>query len=162
MKQGWLYAGIAVACIVAFAGFLRSYDIQNYPPGLFPDEAANGEDVLLILEGDTRPFYPRGNGREALFFYLPAALVKVFGIGAWQMHMASVIVGTLSVLAIYFATQVYFGRLAGVFAALFLATSSWHLTLSRTGFRAIMIPLFISLFTAFAGLIVQSVKDKRI
>lgn len=161
MKQGWLYAGIAALCIVAFAGFLRSYDITSYPPGLFPDEAANGEDVLLILEGDTRPFYPRGNGREALFFYLQALMVKMYGIGVWQMHMASVIVGTLTVLAIYFATQVYFGRLAGVLAALFLATSSWHLTLSRTGFRAIMMPLFISLFTAFAGLVVQSVKDKR-
>ncbi len=161
MKPRWLYAGIAVACIVSFAGFLRSYDIQNYPPGLFPDEAANGEDALLILEGDTRPFYPRGNGREALFFYLQALLVKTYGIGVWQMHLASVIVGTLTVLAIYFATQVYFGRLAGVFAALFLATSSWHLALSRTGFRAIMMPLFISLFTAFAGLIVQAVKEKR-
>lgn len=161
MRQGWLYAGIAIVCIVVLAGFLRSYDIKSYPPGLFPDEAANGEDLLLILEGDTRPFYPRGNGREAVFFYLQALMVKLQGIGVWQMHMASVIVGTLSVLAIYFATQVYFGRLAGVFAALFLATSSWHLTLSRTGFRAIMMPLFISLFTAFAGLVVQAVKDKR-
>ncbi len=161
MKSGWLYTAIAVFCIVSLAWFLRTYDITSYPPGLFPDEAANGEDVLLILQGDTQPFYPRNNGREALFFYLQAALVKVFGIGVWQMHMASAIVGTLTVFAIYFATKPYFGRLSGVLAALFLATSSWHLALSRTGFRAILIPLVLALFTAFVGLLISAVKEKR-
>ncbi len=162
MKSGWLKTGFAVSAVVALAFFLRIYDIQNYPPGLFPDEAANGEDAISILRGDIRPFYSRGNGREALFFYLQAGLITTFGIGYWQMHLASVIVGTLTVLAIYAATQVYFGRLAGLLAALFLATSSWHLTLSRTGFRAILIPLFLCLFTAFVGLIITSVKAKRI
>lgn len=162
MKRTWLYAGIALACIVALAAFLRFYDLENYPAGLFPDEAANGEDVLLILNGDTRPFYPRGNGREAMFFYLQAAMVKAFGVGVWPMHAASALVGIATVIAVYFATRVYFGRLSGLLAALFLATSSWHLALSRTGFRAIQIPLILLLFTAFVGYIVRSVKEKRI
>jgi hypothetical protein len=162
MKRVWLYTGIALACIVALAAFLRLYGITEYPPGLFPDEAANGEDVMLILQGDTRPFYPRGNGREAMFFYLQAAMVRAFGVGVWPMHAASALVGIATVLAMYFATRVYFGRLAGLLAALFLATSSWHLTLSRTGFRAIQIPLILLLFTAFVGYVVQSVKQKRI
>lgn len=162
MKHGWLKAGVAVSAVVALAFFLRIYDIQNYPPGLFPDEAANGEDAISILHGDIRPFYSRGNGREALFFYLQAGLIKTFGIGHWQMHLASVIVGTLTILAIYVATQVYFGRLAGLLAALFLATSSWHLTLSRTGFRAILIPLFLCLFTACVGQLIVTYKEKRI
>lgn len=162
MKDGWIYTGIAVAVIVALATFLRLYGIQEYPAGLFPDEAANGEDVQLILSGDTRPFYPRGNGREAMFFYLQAAMVKTFGIGVWQMHTASALVGIATVLAMYFAASVYFGRLSGLLASLFLATSSWHLTLSRTGFRAIQIPLILLLFTAFVGYTVKAVKEKRI
>lgn len=162
MNSRWLYTGILLTSIVALAAFVRLYDIKNYPPGLFPDEAANGEDVQLILSGDMRPFYPRGNGREAMFFYLQATLVKTFGIGVWQMHAASALVGIGAVLAMYFATRVYFGRLAGLLAALFLATSSWHITLSRTGFRAIQIPLIILLFTAFVGYVVRSVKEKRI
>ncbi len=162
MKRRWLYTGIALACIVALAAFLRFYDLQNYPAGLFPDEAANGEDVLLILNGDTRPFYPRGNGREAMFFYLQAAMTRAFGIGVWPMHAASALVGIAAVIAAYFATRVYFGRLSGLLAALFLATSSWHIALSRTGFRAIQIPLILLLFTAFVGYVVKSVKEKRI
>lgn len=162
MNSRSLYTGIFLTCIIALAAVVRLYDIENYPAGLFPDEAANGEDVQLILSGDTRAFYPRGNGREAMFFYLQAAFVKAFGIGVWQMHAASAVVGIATVIAIYFATRVYFGKLAGLLAALFLATSSWHIALSRTGFRAIQIPLVILLFTAFVGYTIKAVKEKRI
>ena len=141
--------------------FFRFYDIQNYPPGLFPDEAANGEDVLLILSGDIRPFYPRGNGREGLFFILQAAAVWMFGVGVWQLHIVAATVGVLTVLAMYFATRVWFGRLAGLMAALLMATNHWHVTLSRTGFRAILIPLFVLLFTAWMGYTIQSVKRQQ-
>ncbi len=157
-----IYTAVLLIGIIALAAFLRLYDITNYPPGLFPDEAANGEDALLILEGDTRPFYPRGNGREAMFFYLQAALVRTFGVGVWPMHAASALIGIATVAAMYFATRPYFGRLSGLLASLFIATSAWHITLSRTGFRAIQIPLIILLFTAFVGFTVRAVKEKRI
>ncbi len=150
----------AVLAVISLAAAFRFYDIKNYPPGLFPDEAANGEDALLILNGDLRPFYPRGNGREALFFYLQAASIWFFGIGVWPMHVVSATIGVATVLAAYFATRVWFGRLAGLMAALLLATNHWHVTLSRTGFRAIQVPLFIALFTAFVGYTVLSVKRK--
>lgn len=164
MKRTLILLGVslAVIAITALAGTVRLHDIKSYPPGLFPDVAANGEDALLILKGDTRPFYPRGNGREALFFYLDALAIKTFGIGVWQMYLGSIAVGIATVLAMYFATSVYFGRLAGLLAALFLATSSWHLALSRTGFRAIMVPLAVALFTWFVGRVVQAVKKKQI
>lgn len=153
--------GVAVAVVLVLAAGFRFYDLQNYPPGLFPDEAANGEDVRLILSGDVRPFYPRGNGREAFFFYVQAVSVWLFGRGVWQLHAASGVVGVLTVLAVYAAGSVWFGRLAGWFAALLLATNHWHVTLSRTGFRAIMVPLFIALFTAAVGWTVAAARQDR-
>lgn len=159
-RKTWLTV-LAVSGVVLIAAWFRLYDITNYPPGLFPDQAANGEDALLILEGDARPFYPRGNGREALFFYLQAAFIKAFGIGVWPMFAASAVIGSATVLATFFATRPYFGRLAGILAALLLATSHWHVTLSRTGFRAILIPLFIALFTASVGYAVRAVAAKH-
>ncbi len=152
---------LSLAAIIALAAFLRLYNIQNYPPGLFPDQAANGEDALLILDGDMRPFYTRGNGREALFFYMQAASIYTFGIGVWQMFLVSALVGTATVTAMYFATRPYFGRLAGLLAAYFLATSHWHITLSRTGFRAVQIPLFVALFTAGVGYTILAVKRSQ-
>jgi hypothetical protein len=153
-----MWVGVLLVAIIALAAWFRFYDIKNYPPGIFPDVAANGEDVLLILDGDVRPFYPRGNGREALFFYLQALMVKFHGSGVWPMHAASAIIGLATVIAMYFATRPWFGRLSGLLAALFLATNHWHVTLSRTGFRAIMVALFVALFTAFVGYTIREVK----
>jgi len=152
---------LAVIVITALGFGFRFYDIQHYPAGLFPDEAANGEDALLILDGDYRSFYPRGNGREALYYYLEAISIKAFGIGVWQLHIVSALIGTLTVLLTYFATRVWFGRLSGLLAALFLATNHWHVTLSRTGFRAILIPLILALFTAAVGYTIRSVAKKH-
>src|SRR3989344_9081038 len=101
MDTKTLWVGVLLTGIIALAAWFRLYDIQNYPPGIFPDVAANGEDVLLILDGDMRPFYPRGNGREALFFYLQALMVTIFGIGVWPMHAASALVGSATVAAVY-------------------------------------------------------------
>ncbi len=159
-RKTWLTFLAVIGVMLIAAGF-RFYDITNYPPGLFPDQAANGEDVRLILDGDVRPFYPRGNGREALFFFIQAAFVKTFGIGVWPMFAASAAVGTATVLATFFATRVYFGRLAGLVAALLLATNHWHVTLSRTGFRAILIPLCLALVTAFVGYCMTATAKKQ-
>ena len=161
MNKSAILTFLAVVGVVLLSAMFRFYDIQNYPAGLFPDEAANGEDALLILDGDYRPFYPRGNGREGLYYFLEALSIKMFGIGVWQLHAVSAVVGVMTVLAMYFATRVWFGRAAGILAALFLATSHWHVTLSRTGFRAILIPLFVALFTALTGYTIRSVKRER-
>lgn len=161
MNKRVILTFLAVAGIVLLSVVFRFYDIQNYPAGLFPDEAANGEDALLILDGDYRPFYPRGNGREGLFFFLEALAIRLFGIGVWQLHIVSAMVGVMTVMVMYFATRVWFGRMAGILAALFLATNHWHVTLSRTGFRAILIPLFVALFTALVGYTIRSVKREK-
>lgn len=155
-RTWWVVGGLLLVAVIAI-GF-RFYDIQHYPPGLFPDEAANGEDALLVLQGDVRPFYPRGNGREGLYFYLLAASMAWFGVGVWQLHIVSAVIGVLTSLSLYFATRVWFGRLAGLLAALFCATSYWQVTLSRTSFRAILIPLILALFLAAVGLLIRNVK----
>lgn len=152
---------VGFTAVVILAAFFRFYDIQDYPPGLFPDQAANGEDALLILDGDIRPFYERGNGREALFFYIQAAAIKTFGIGVWPMFASSALVGLLTVVAMYFATRPVFGRMAALLTALFLATSYWQVTISRTGFRASLIPLCLAAFTAFAAYMVRAVSHNQ-
>ncbi|MEX1997312.1 MAG: hypothetical protein WEA04_01370 [Candidatus Andersenbacteria bacterium] len=161
MNRKTLITGLAIVAVIFIAAGFRLYDIHHYPPGLFPDQAANGEDVRLILEGDVRPFYPRGNGREGLFFLLQAVAVNWFGGGVWPLLATSAVVGILTVGAVFFATRIFFGRLSGILAALFLATNHWHVTLSRTGFRAILIPLFVAAFTAFVGYAVAAAKQKK-
>jgi hypothetical protein len=148
-KTAFLLAGIIILAI-----FFRFYQIAVLPGGLFPDEAANGLDINSMQQGDLQPFYERGNGREALFFYMLWGSVESFGKGPWQHHVVSSFVGLLSVILCFFVTRKLLGLATGfsekqatttaLLASFFMATSTWHTTLSRTAFRANLIPLFTS------------------
>ncbi len=188
--------------IILLAIFFRFYLIRQMPGGLFPDMAANGLDINLMQQGQLQPFYERGNGREALFFYMEWASVALFGKGVWQFSIVPALVGVLAVLACFFVTRRLFmlggssnesknsedglkkvsdssslvpsmltstfNQIQGKFsefnpsletenratsiallAAFLMAASSWHVVLSRTAFRATLIPLFSALVIYF-------------
>lgn len=134
--------------------FFRFYQIGALPGGLFPDEAAEGLDAQLIQQGQWQPFYERGNGREALFYYLIAGVITVFGAGSPQLHATAAAIGVLSVAVCYLMTRQLFsddrrGELLALLSTFFMAVSSWHVVLSRTAFRANLIPLFSALTIYF-------------
>lgn len=144
LKEHWALIGIIAIGIV-----FRFALITTLPGGLFPDEAANGLDVNSILSGDVKPFYERGNGREALFFYFLAGSVALFGRGPWQHHIVSAGFGLAAVIAGYFLTKRLFGKNIALLASLFFAVSSYAVTISRTAFRANLVPLFTTLALLF-------------
>lgn len=163
---------------IILAAFFRMYHIGLMPGGLFPDEAANGLDINLMEQGHLQPFYERGNGREALFFYLLWVGVKLFGRNPFAHHFVVAIVGTFAVGLCYLVTKNLFrfynadlepeekttvlragrktlietvtdrvssGQIVALLAMFIMAVSTWHVTLSRTAFRANLIPLFTAL-----------------
>lgn len=151
---------ILFVIILLLAGFFRFWQIAALPGGLFPDEAANGLDVNSILEGDLKPFYERGNGREAMFFYFLAASVAAFGRGAWQHHIVSAGFGFFAVVAAYFLTKRLFDERVALLASFFMAVSSYAVTITRTAFRATTVPLLTTLTLLFLVKAVQA-KDSR-
>lgn len=162
-KQKWALAGVLLLSI-----FFRFYQIQSMPGGLFPDEAANGIDINAMQRGELQPFYERGNGREALFFYMLWGSVEIFGKGHWQHHIVSALVGILAVLGCFLVTKKLFSEFSGkperaikiaLLASFFMAVSSWHTVLSRTAFRANLIPLFTA-FTFYFLLLTYSAQTK--
>ncbi|GAC1412325.1 MAG: hypothetical protein NVSMB66_1040 [Candidatus Doudnabacteria bacterium] len=118
------------------------------PAGLFPDEAAEGIDAQNINKGFYQPFYERGNGREALFYYLMAPILKIFGTGFWQPHLLSALIGILSILGVYLMAAKLYDQRTGLLSAFLMAVGTWHIVLSRTAFRANLIPLFLT-FTVY-------------
>ncbi len=137
----------ALVAILALAAFFRFYLIPDIPPGLYPDEAANGNNAVEALRtGGFKVFYPENNGREGLFINLQAGAIQLFGAKPWALRVVSAIIGTLSVLGIYLAGKEITGRTpVALLSSFFLATSFWHINFSRIGFRAIMLP-FLAVF----------------
>src|SRR6266481_329149 len=135
---------IILVIILGLAFFFRFYLIGKMPGGLFPDEAANGLDINNIFKGHFLPFFQRGNGREALFFYLEAISVWFFGRGFWQHDIVSAAIGFVSVWTTYLLAKRLYGTKTALVAGFLMAVGTWHVVLSRTAFRAVMIPLFVT------------------
>lgn len=139
-KQGLLIFLV----ILGIAAFFRLYQLDKFPPGLYPDEAMNGNNALEALDtGDFKLFYPENNGREGLFINIQALSLKAFGNEAWALRLVSALFGILTVAGLYLLTrELYDWRMASL-ASFMMAVSFWHVNFSRIGFRAIMLPFLL-------------------
>jgi 4-amino-4-deoxy-L-arabinose transferase-like glycosyltransferase len=137
--------------IVLVAVGLRVWGLPRPPAGPYYDEAANGILADSIAGGDYLPiFITSYTGKEILFFYLAAVLVKIVGPGLLALRLTSALVGLATVPAFYWCARELFprDRFVAPLAAALLATSFWHLALSRIGLRAISQPLLQALTVA--------------
>lgn len=146
----------ALAFITLGGAFLRAYDIDRVPAGLYPDEAMNGTDAISAIEtGDYALFYPDNFGREGLFINLQAVVIRFLGPTVPALKLPSIVFGSLAILGTgLLAWELFRSRYAALIAAFLVATSYWAINFSRIGFRAIMIPalLSFSLFFLFRGI----------
>jgi 4-amino-4-deoxy-L-arabinose transferase-like glycosyltransferase len=133
-----------LGAMLALAAFLRLYQLAAFPPGLYADEAMDGNNAREALETHRfQVFYPEDNGREGLYVNAAALAIAAFGNRAWALRMPAAIFGTLTVAGIYLLGAELLPAPAGLLAAFFLATSFWHVLFSRIAFRAIAAPLFL-------------------
>lgn len=152
--------------LILLASALRLWQLDLLPPGLYFDEAFNGLDARRVAAGEHFPIYfPENNGREPLFIYLQALAIAVLGATPYALRLVSALIGILTVAAVYLAARTilwtgassdelgWTAQAAPVVAALVaaagIAVSYWHLSLSRLGFRVVLLPLTSALAMAF-------------
>ncbi|MDE2079675.1 MAG: glycosyltransferase family 39 protein [Patescibacteria group bacterium] len=136
-----------LSLVLIIAAFLRFYHFTLLPPGLYPDEAMDGNNAVEALHtGDLKVYYPENNGREGLFMNMQALLMRATGVmnEPWILRLPSAIFGLLTVLGIYFLAAELFSPAVGLFSSFLVATSFWHIMFSRIGFRAILAPFFLT------------------
>jgi 4-amino-4-deoxy-L-arabinose transferase-like glycosyltransferase len=142
--------------IVALGFFLRFYNIENTPPGVYPDEAVNGIDAVnAIKSGQYEMFYTANNGREGLFMNMVAMCFTLFGISVMSLKLPAILCGTLVVFGTYLLTKELFGKTrTALIAGYLVAVSFWAINFSRISFRANMLPLVLvfSFYFLFRGL----------
>ncbi len=140
MKNRW----VIVLIIVVVASVFRLWQLDTIPPGLYPDEAMNGNNAIQTLEtGEYKVFYPENNGREGLFVWLQAASLKAFGYNVWSLRVVSAIAGIMTVLGLYFLVKQLFNWQIAALSSYLMAISFWHILFSRIGFRAILAPMLL-------------------
>lgn len=163
--------------IAALAAFLRFYQLPDMPPGLFSDEGWSGVMARQVMQtGQLQVFFPSNQGVEPIVVYLAVPILAIFGSPVWQLRIPEAIVGTLTIVALWWMCREMFGRrsapperapsedeyvtssVIGLGAAFVLATLFWHINLSRIGMEPILVPFFMCV--AF-GALARAIDTRR-
>ncbi|MDT8305936.1 MAG: glycosyltransferase family 39 protein [Anaerolineae bacterium] len=138
---GWAFLLVALA----LAALLRFWQVDQWPPGFYRDEAFNGLDALGVLDGQHALFFAANNGREPAHIYLTAAAVALFGRSVFAVRLAAALAGTATTLVTYWLARSWFGWRTGVIAAWLWAVTLWPVHLSRIGLRPILLVPLLAL-----------------
>jgi len=135
---------VLILIVAVVSIFFRTYELQEVPSEMFSDHAEKLLDVADVLDGNTSIFFIRNTGREALQFYLTAAIIKIFNtdISFLSLKLGTVLAGLLTLPFIYLIGKELGGKWTGL-AALFLAgVGYWPNVISRVALRYAFYPLF--------------------
>ena len=151
---------LSFVIVLLITAFFRFYLLNKVPGEMFSDHAEKLLDVMDILEGKFPIFFVRNTGREALQFYITAAIIKIFntGISFISLKLGTAFLGFITLPFIYLLGKQLFNKWVGLLAFLFAGIAYWPNVISRVGLRFPLYPLFtaIPLYFLFKGL-----KEKR-
>lgn len=146
--------------VLLISFFLRIWQLDSIPPGLYPDEAINGNEAYSTLKsGVFQVFYPENNGREGLYINFIAFSFNLLGPSIFALRLTSVLLGILTVFVIFFLAKIFFNREIALLSSALLGFSYWHLSFSRLGFRAILVPLILTLALYF---LIKGFKSRKL
>lgn len=137
---------IMVVLVLLLAFFYRFHQLEAVPSEMFSDHAEKLLDVMDVLDGEYAIYFPRNTGREALQFYITAALIRSFGtgIGFLSLKIGTVSAGFLTLPYIYMLGKELFNKWVGLIAIFFAGIAYWPNVISRIGLRFPFYPLFVA------------------
>ncbi|MFN2187645.1 MAG: ArnT family glycosyltransferase, partial [Candidatus Promineifilaceae bacterium] len=151
---------LALLFLTILALIPRLYRINSAPEGLNADELFNAVDALSLGPGSWQIYFEGNFGREALFLYLMAVPLKLFGIEIWALRLPAVLLGTGGVLLAYLIGKQSFNRKVGFIAGALMAVSLWPIMQSRWGLRAVSLTFFTALTIYLYGRIINQDKTR--
>jgi len=143
-----------LSVVFALAFLLRVIGITSYPVGFTQDEAGLGYDSYSILKtakdqwGTSWPLTLRsfGDFKMPAYAYFATPSIYLFGLNELGVRLPAAVMGSLAVIATYLMVLSLGKRKDfALLSALFLATSPWHISLSRGAFEANLTSLFLPL-----------------
>jgi 4-amino-4-deoxy-L-arabinose transferase-like glycosyltransferase len=147
---------VVLALLVLLAALLRFYQLDAIPVGLDVDEAEEGWEARRVADGEAFPiFFTASYGGEPMHYYAIAFFLRLFGVKALSVRLASAVEGLLLVPVIYLLARELLVPTKGsrslvpLLSAFWVATSYWHITYSRTGMEPVLLPLVLSVGTFF-------------
>jgi hypothetical protein len=140
---GW---ALLVCAVFAVAVFFRVTQLGSVPNEMVSDHAEKLLDVNDVLNGQYSIFFPRNTGREAIQFYLSAAVARLFGTGVsfLTLKIGTVAAGLLTLPFMYLLGRELGGRKVGLVTVLLAGVAYWPNIISRIALRFTLYPLFVA------------------
>ena len=143
--------------VLMVAIFFRFWKISNIPFGLNNDAAWEGSAALDILQGNFANYIPyatEGWRGEGIIRSVVALVMLFFGNDPVTIRISTVIFGIALIPAIFVLIRKFFDEKLAILTSFFVAISGWHITFSKTGWRAVIVPFFATLtfYFFFKGL----------
>ena len=151
-----IFASLLVVLLTGF--WLRTTQLQQYPPGISNDEAKNLIDSVYIAQTGRTPLYEDEGRPEPINRLVAAVGSTLYGNSVWAFRLTSAFWGLLTLASAYWATtQAFYDtspsirKLAGLFATIALAIALGHITVTRSLYRAVPLPFFTLLAIGFTA-----------
>ncbi len=135
-----------VAGLVVLAAALRIPFLESLPSGIHGDEGEFGTIAAAIVQHHgPAPFGVAFLGDPALYTYVLAPFVALFGSTMQAIRLPSALFGVATIPVLYMQVRDLFGRRSAAIASLLLTLSTVHIHFSRTAINVIEVPFFASL-----------------
>ncbi len=131
---------------LAVAAILRFYHLSLLPPAHYRDVALTAIDALRAASGHPCLVYTYDEG---LYSNLMGIVFLLLGASDWTVRVQGALFGVLTCLGVYRLGRALGLTRAGLYGCALLAVSLWHVILSRSGFRAVLLPLLLAFSLAF-------------
>ncbi len=156
VKGNWTLA--ALIAIMILGGIFRVYDFGGTPPEMTSDHKEKLLDAERVAEGSRDIFFTNNGGREPAQFYMLAILSRLPGLSMNfdLLKLLAVIESMITLLALWWMGREvigerdrHLGNIVGLMLAALVATSYWHVAVTRLALRIILTPLFAALLIGF-------------
>jgi hypothetical protein len=156
LRVNWVF--IALAAILLLGSYFRLKDLNLVPREMTSDHVEMLNDAHRLLQGTTEVFFASNGGREAMQFYALALFSQLPGLRLdfLTLKLLGALESIITIPVMYWMAKTVIGErerrlgtLVGLLTAAFVATSYWHVTLSRMGERIVLMPLATALLIIF-------------
>lgn len=142
LRRDMVWEWVTVLIILLLGFGIRLWELES-AVHKFIDELNFGS-VVLYFEGDDtiKLLHPSIRGFPALYAYWQHWGVGTYGRDLFNLRIVSVVMGTLTLPAVYWLGRELFDKHTGLMAAALLAALPPHIQYSRLGLNNIADPLF--------------------
>jgi hypothetical protein len=130
---------VLLASLILVTLLAKFHLFASTPPGFAVDEGAKARVAMDIAQGrlSWRPYFIY---REAPYFYILAALIKLLGFSIPTLRLGSTLICLAGTVLYFLLWRRLFGFETAFVATLFLTGSLWHNNVSRVAQRLVLVP----------------------